>query len=100
MICVPCLEGRCQDCVDVIHVVLDMPLICKCTRANHSGDPTNRQIVDPEDGTVYGPCARIEVDGKVIIEHQKPIEITEMGDIRDRYHCLVCGAVYLEERTS
>ncbi len=70
LVCVHCKIAECYDCVDVIRAVYTDVTICECTRLNHSGDPTNVQIKDPDTGTVFGPNSVIKEDGTVITDEE------------------------------
>lgn len=65
MVCAKCLHDNCAECVDVVRVVWDLEPICTCTKANHSGEPRDAQVLDPETGTVYGPGIAVTTEGKV-----------------------------------
>lgn len=65
MTCPACKRGECNQCVDVSLVLAGRKEICECTRQNHSGEPRDRQVRDPETGTVYGPGLSVNTDGKV-----------------------------------
>lgn len=66
-VCTMCQEGTCNKCIDIMRVaVLGLPVICYCKRKNHSGEPRDKQIVDPETGTVYGPGLRVTLEGDVL----------------------------------
>jgi hypothetical protein len=65
MVCKQCEEGRCEECVDVLRAIYSNNLICKCTRRGHAGEPRDKQIMDPETGTVYAPGLEVSIDGEV-----------------------------------
>jgi hypothetical protein len=65
MTCSNCHAGNCEQCVDVIHILLGQPCICQCTRRGHSGEPRDKQIADPETGAVYAPGLTVQQDGTV-----------------------------------
>ena len=66
LICTPCHNGRCDNCVDVSRFLLGFEVaLCECTKKNHSGEPASQQILDPVDGTVYAPGLKVDIDGKV-----------------------------------
>jgi hypothetical protein len=68
-VCEMCLVGVCERCIDVGRITvfgLDTPLLCQCTKQGHSGEANEKQITDPESGTVWGPGLRVTTDGEVI----------------------------------
>lgn len=65
MICTHCLHGACGNCIDIVRLVWDLEPMCTCTRANHSGEPRDAQVLDPDTGTVYGPAVAVTTDGEV-----------------------------------
>lgn len=70
MTCTNCKKGKCEECVDVLRAVYSDEMVCECIRKNHSGDPSENQIVDPFTQSVHGPGAEITVDGEVIVDEQ------------------------------
>lgn len=64
-VCTHCKAEDCSHCIDVLRVVFDMELICHCSRRDHSGEPRDQQIRDPETGTVYAPGLSVTEDGEV-----------------------------------
>ena len=65
-VCSHCKEGDCENCTDIVRIiVLKKDPICGCERPNHSGEPVNNQIADPETGTVYGPGLSVTKEGEV-----------------------------------
>jgi len=65
--CTNCKEGACGACIDMMRVIiLKLDPICFCKRKGHSGEARDNQIVDPENGTVYGPGLRVTQEGEVI----------------------------------
>ena len=78
MICSSCSHGNCNSCVDVTRILAGYKnMICQCTRAGHSGEPSDQQILDPETGTVHAPSLRVTEDGEII----RPVE-----------KCSACGS--------
>jgi hypothetical protein len=66
MTCPNCHNGDCNNCVDVTRILAGYTdEICQCTRKNHSGEPQQNQILDPETGTVHAPGLTVDIDGKV-----------------------------------
>lgn len=65
MVCAGCLRNRCNECVDVLHALWGLDLICTCKRVGHEGEPRDQQIADPETGAVYTPGLKIATDGEV-----------------------------------
>lgn len=66
MTCLNCKMGRCVVCVDVTRYAAGFTSsICQCSRKDHSGEPRDQQILDPETGTVYAPELEVDIDGKV-----------------------------------
>ncbi len=66
-VCTKCKEGACGACIDVMRVIaLNLPTICFCKRKDHSGEARDKQILDPENGTVHGPGLRVTQEGEVI----------------------------------
>lgn len=64
-VCHLCQKGRCDKCIDIINVILDRKLVCKCTRRDHSGEPRDKQILDPTTGEVFAPGLKVTEDGEV-----------------------------------
>ena len=65
MVCANCLRESCEKCVDITLILAGRSPFCECQRANHSQEPNQAQIQDPETGTVYGPGLKVDIDGKV-----------------------------------
>jgi len=66
LICPPCHNGRCDNCVDVARFLLGFEdRLCECTKKGHDGEPLDQQILDPSTGTVYAPGLKVDIDGKV-----------------------------------
>lgn len=64
--CSNCHAGKCDKCIDVTRFLAGFEVpICMCKRQNHSGEPINNQILDPETKTVYGLGISVDVNGKV-----------------------------------
>lgn len=66
MVCVSCLQGKCGQCVDMVLILAGRPQICLCKKPGHSGEPRDKQISDPETGTVYGPEMFATREGNVV----------------------------------
>lgn len=64
-VCSHCVGNDCKQCTDIMRVVFDLSEICNCRRPDHGGEPMNKQIKDPETGTVYGPGLSVTKDGEV-----------------------------------
>lgn len=65
MVCKPCSEGNCHRCIDIFRASYSTEDICRCEREQHAEDPSHRQILDPETGTVYMPGGEVDIDGNV-----------------------------------
>lgn len=65
-ICASCRADTCNDCIDVLRAIFGGEPLCRCKRAHHSGEPTDRQVTDPETGTVWGPGLRVTAEGEVL----------------------------------
>jgi hypothetical protein len=65
MVCKACEVGNCVECIDVLRMVYTNKTICECIRQNHSGEPRDQQILDPESGTVFAPGLKVTIDGTV-----------------------------------
>jgi hypothetical protein len=63
MVCPSCKQDKCTECVDVLRSVFTDTTICQCRRQGHAGEPRDRQIADPETGTVYTPDGKVEISG-------------------------------------
>lgn len=63
--CMACQEGNCNQCTDIVLFVMGSDLICECTAKGHSGEPRDKQILDPETGTVHAPGLTVDIDGTV-----------------------------------
>lgn len=65
--CEMCQLGVCERCIDVMRYVVGLTdPVCRCKRKGHSGEARDKQIVDPETGTVYGPGLRVTQEGDVL----------------------------------
>lgn len=69
-VCTHCQESRCSECVDILRVIYTNQMICKCKRTEHTGEPVDQQIQDPETGTIYTPGLTVSRDGEVKREGQ------------------------------
>lgn len=66
-VCTHCKADRCNQCTDIMRFALNLrPALCKCKRKNHSGEPRDKQIQDPETGAVWGPGLRVTQEGEVL----------------------------------
>lgn len=65
MICTACGLGNCNECVDIMRAVYSKSDICECTKASHSGEPRDKQILDPDTGAVHAPDLVVDQDGTV-----------------------------------
>lgn len=52
-VCDPCKTRDCNNCTDIMRVVFDQQLICKCDRRGHDGEPRDKQVKDPFTGEVH-----------------------------------------------
>lgn len=64
-ICTHCSAGDCNNCSDIMRIIVNLPEICQCARPEHSGEPVNQQILDPETGDVHAPGMVIHEDGSI-----------------------------------
>ena len=64
-VCKACQEGDCNRCVDIVLIAIGRKTICKCTTEGHSGEPRDKQILDPETGTVHAPGLTVDEDGTI-----------------------------------
>lgn len=65
MICYFCLSGKCNYCDDIMNIILGGKLTCECKRTEHSGEPRDKQILDPTTGEIYAPGLKVTEDGEV-----------------------------------
>lgn len=66
-VCDKCRNDDCNNCIDIMRVVImGKNPMCYCKRKGHSGEAVDKQITDPEDGTVWGPELRVTKEGEVI----------------------------------
>lgn len=66
-VCEHCQLGVCEQCIDVQRVLFGATvMLCDCKRKDHSGEPADKQITDPETGTVWGPGLRVTQEGEII----------------------------------
>ncbi len=63
--CTKCKANKCSFCIDVVRYIAGLPSICKCMSRNHSGEPFNNQILDPDTGSVYAPGMEVKPDGTI-----------------------------------
>ena len=64
-ICVKCQADECVGCIDVMRVVWDQKLICKCPRPGHDGEPVGKHILDPFDYSIHAPNLVVGHNGRV-----------------------------------
>lgn len=64
-VCTKCKAGECNGCIDILRSLYSERLICHCKAAGHSGEPNEKQILDPETGTVHAPGLTVSIDGEV-----------------------------------
>lgn len=72
MTCPSCKRGECTNCPDVLLAALGRSVGCTCTRANHSGEPNQQQIMDPETGTVHAPGLEVGNNGQISMSVDTP----------------------------
>lgn len=65
MICENCRMDFCEGCVDILLMAVGRDGFCECQRQGHAGEPVDKQILDPDTGTVYAPGLIVDDDGKV-----------------------------------
>jgi hypothetical protein len=65
MVCENCRMGACEVCIDVSLILAGREGFCQCKRKGHDGEPRDKQILDPETGTVHAPGLTVDIDGKV-----------------------------------
>lgn len=64
-VCSHCREYKCEECSDILRVVIDLEEICNCKLPGHSGEPVEQQIRDPFTKSVHGPGLEVTVEGEV-----------------------------------
>lgn len=64
-VCARCMLGDCEQCIDVMRVIVDLKEICHCLIPDHRCEAINQQIKDPETGDVYAPGLIVRKDGSV-----------------------------------
>lgn len=67
-VCARCQASDCEQCVDVLRVIVNLSPICHCTIQGHDGEPINQQILDPTTGDVHAPGLVVKEDGTVEYE--------------------------------
>lgn len=66
-VCTHCKAGRCNQCTDILRAAIGLEdTLCRCKKKDHAGEARDRQIRDPETGTVYGPGLRVTQEGEVL----------------------------------
>ena len=64
-VCQKCQIDCCDQCADIVYVVMELPLLCQCNKPDHSGEARDKQILDPETGTTWAPGLIVTKDGEV-----------------------------------
>ena len=64
-VCYFCLRNECTYCIDIMRWCQDRPLICNCKQVGHSGEPRDKQILDPTTGEIFAPGLKVTKEGKV-----------------------------------
>jgi hypothetical protein len=65
-VCTNCRDSNCNNCLDIVRlIVFRAPPLCTCKRKDHAREARDKQIRDPETGTVYGPGLQVTIDGEV-----------------------------------
>ena len=78
--CKNCKDNNCTECVDVLRVVYTDHMICRCSRADHNGEPRDSQIADPISGDIYGPGLRVTKAGEIVSLKANPMINPFRGD--------------------
>lgn len=79
--CDMCRLGSCENCIDVLRMMVFDQAICMCKKPNHQGEAVYKQIVDPETETVHAPHATVTSEGEVKIDEQYVREWAKQFDV-------------------
>lgn len=64
-VCARCQSGDCEQCIDVMRVIVNLVPICHCPIPEHDGEPFKQQILDPTTGDVHAPGLIVKEDGSI-----------------------------------